>query len=154
MCGGPAVLAAIRKGVLIPSANSKLFRYVFACLGHGIRAEHFLHERVNEAPTNGRIENFRVSADVAVVFAGLISAAINHVIDGGPVNFRVAFHEGADWEGGQVFGAQSSQCSAVAAEWGAESIANEGIFHGEMVLILGTLFSGQGKGAIYALLFA
>ena len=58
-----ALLATERKGVLIMATNLKLLGNILSRFRHGIGAIHFLHERVNESPANGCIEDSRVTAE-------------------------------------------------------------------------------------------
>ena len=72
---------------------------------------------------------------VAVVFAGLVGAAIEHIADGGPVHARVARHQCLDGNRTQVVGAHRRERAAVAADGRADGVADVGLAHG---------FSGLG----------
>ena len=45
------------------------------------------------------------AGDVAVVLAGLVGAAENHVVDGAPVDAGIALHQRLEGQGRQVVGA-------------------------------------------------
>ena len=47
----------------------------------------------------------RHARDVAVVFAGLVGAAVDHVVDRGPVDVGIARHQRAQRDGAEVVGA-------------------------------------------------
>ena len=64
------------------------------------------------------------ACDVAVVFTGLVGAAIQHVINGGPVHTRVALYQGAQRNGTQIIGTYTGQRTAVAAKRRAYAIHN------------------------------
>jgi hypothetical protein len=64
-------------------------------------------------------------ADVAVVLAGLVGAAVVDVVDARPVHARVARDEGGDRQRGQVVGAHAGERAAEAAEGGADGVADE-----------------------------
>ncbi len=68
--------------------------------------------------------------DIAVVFAGLVGTAEDHVGHGLPVHARVACHQSLERQGGQVVGAHAAQGAAVAAKGGADGVADEGLVHG------------------------
>ena len=53
--------------------------------------------------------------DVAVVLAGLVGAAVDHVAHGPPVELGVARHQCLDRHGGQVVGAHRGEGAAVAS---------------------------------------
>ena len=65
------------------------------------------------------------AADVAVVFAGLVGAAVVQVVDRGPVDAGIARDQRGDRQRGQVVGAHGGQRAAVAAEGGADGVADE-----------------------------
>src|SRR6218665_29341 len=70
------------------------------------------------------------AGDVAVVFAGLVGAAKQHIGHGGPVNLRVARHQRAQGNGAEVVGAHRAEGTAIAAERCADRVANKGLVHG------------------------
>ena len=67
---------------------------------------------------------------VAVVLAGLVGAAVDHVGDRLPVDPRVARHQRPQRNGAEVVGAHRRQRAAVAAEGRADRIADVGMGHG------------------------
>jgi len=68
--------------------------------------------------------------DVAVVFAGLVGAAENHVAHGLPIELGMALHQRAQRHRAKVVGAHRRQCTAIAAERRANGVADEGMMHG------------------------
>ena len=69
---------------------------------------------------------------IAVVLAGLVGAAVDHVGHGLPVHARVARHQRFDRDSTQVVGAHTAQGAAVAAEGGANGIADKSLWvHGD-----------------------
>mmetsp|Transcript_15807 Transcript_15807/g.43875 ORF Transcript_15807/g.43875 Transcript_15807/m.43875 type:complete len:229 (-) Transcript_15807:274-960(-) len=64
---------------------------------------------------------------VAVVLAGLVGAAVDHILHRRPVQARVAGHQGLERQRAEVIGADAGQRAAVAAEGGAEGVADEGL---------------------------
>src|SRR5690606_3899838 len=70
------------------------------------------------------------AGDVAVVFAGLVGAAVDQVVDLGPVDVRIARHQCLDRQRREVVGANAGERSAVAAEGGADGVAEKGGLHG------------------------
>ena len=86
-------------------------------------------------PVDGRARHFQRQSgqqraharDVPVVFAGLVGAAVDHVGDGLPVDARVARHQRGQRNGAQVVGANAGERAAVAAEGGANGVADEGV---------------------------
>ncbi len=86
------------------------------------------HRRLMVAPgtSSGRpASSERHAGDVAVVLAGLVGAAVDHVGDRGPVDLRVACHQGLDRDGAEVVGAHRRERAAVAAEGRADGVADE-----------------------------
>jgi hypothetical protein len=67
--------------------------------------------------------------DVAVVFAGLVGAAVKHVGDRSPIDFGVARHQRAQRNRAEIVGAHRGERAAVAAEGRAHGIADEGLVH-------------------------
>src|SRR5690606_10281261 len=61
--------------------------------------------------------------------AGLVGAAEDHIVDGVPVDARIALHEGAQGDGAEVVGADGGQRPAEAADWGADVVADIGFGH-------------------------
>ena len=81
--------------------------------------------------------------DVAVVLAGLVGAAEDHVGDRGPVDLGVARHQRTQRDRAQVVGSHARQGAAVAAEGGALRVADEGFVHDPVSCRWG-LFSPRG----------
>ncbi len=69
------------------------------------------------------------SGEVAIVLAGLVGAAEDDVVQLVPIDIRVALNEGPDRNGGEIVGADVGKASAVAADRGAHSVADEGFGH-------------------------
>ena len=65
--------------------------------------------------------------NVAVVLASLVGAAKEDVGHGGPIHSRVALHQRPERNCAQVVGAHARQSTAVAAEWGSDGVADEGV---------------------------
>ncbi len=61
-------------------------------------------------------EQQRHAGDVAVVLAGLVGAAVEHVVDRLPVDAGIALHQRLDGQRGEVVGADGRERAAVAAE--------------------------------------
>ena len=73
--------------------------------------------------------------NVAIIFAGLVGAAHDRVIEFFPLYVRVAGHERPDRNRGEVIGAHRSQSAAVTADGGADGVTDECLFaHGVVVL--------------------
>ncbi|MNE26937.1 hypothetical protein D3C80_1203270 [compost metagenome] len=195
-CRGSAVLAAQGEGVLVGAGDVELFGDVLCGFRHGVDAVLLLHQRVDEAPADGGVEQFslprergvglahyqrrarhgfdaanqhqpgfttadgasgaadgiqartaqaveggaryadrqagqqaRHARDVAVVFTGLVGAAIDDVVDAAPVHLWVAFDQGAQRYRAQVVGTHAAQCTGIAADGGADRIDDQGVFH-------------------------
>ena len=64
---------------------------------------------------------------VAVVFASLIGIAVQHIRHGGPIDLRVAGHQGANGNGPQIVGANTGQSATITAKGRANGVANEGL---------------------------
>src|SRR5262249_2951793 len=71
----------------------------------------------------------RHARHVAVVLARLIHAAVDHVVDGGPVDRRVAPDQRLDRERGEIVGADGRQRAPIAPERSANGVANEYFGH-------------------------
>ena len=67
--------------------------------------------------------------EVAIVLAGLVGAAEDDVVELGPVDARVAVDQRADRDRGEVVGADAAERPAVAADRGADGVADEGFGH-------------------------
>ena len=67
-------------------------------------------------------EQGRHAGDVAVVFAGLVGASEEGVVDGGEVEVGVAGGEGAQGVGREVVGAYGAKAAAEAANGGSDSV--------------------------------
>ena len=72
----------------------------------------------------------RHAPDVAVVLARLVGAAVDHVIDGGPVHPGVALDQRADAGSPPGRRAHVRERAAVAADGRPDGVADEGIGHG------------------------
>ena len=66
---------------------------------------------------------------IAVVFTGLIDAAVDHVGHRQPVDIRVARHQRLQRDGAQVIGAHAAERAAVTAEGCADGVADKGLVH-------------------------
>jgi hypothetical protein len=66
--------------------------------------------------------------DVAVVLPGLVGAAEQNLVDGGPVHGRVACDQGAQRDRRKVVGAHRRQRAAVTTEGCALRVADEGLW--------------------------
>ena len=75
-------------------------------------------------------EQRRHARDVAVVFAGLIGAAVEQVSPSLPVDVLVALVQCRQGHGAEVVGAHTAERVAVATEGGANGVADEGLNHG------------------------
>ena len=64
---------------------------------------------------------------VAIVFAGLVGIAVQHVGDCGPIDLGVARHQGTNGDGTQVIGTYAGQSTPVTAEGRADGVTNEGL---------------------------
>ena len=67
--------------------------------------------------------------DVAIVLAGLVHAAIDHVVDRAPVDIGIALHQRLDGMGGEVVDPHAAEAAVVAADGGADGVANVGFGH-------------------------
>jgi hypothetical protein len=67
----------------------------------------------------------RHARDVAVVFAGLVGAAVDHVVDGAPVDFLVALHQRLERYSAKVVGTHRRQRTRIAADRRANRVAQE-----------------------------
>ncbi len=74
-------------------------------------------------------EQQRHARDIAVVLARLVGAAEDHIVDGVPVDGRVARHQRLQRDGAQIVGAHGGQRAAEAADGGADIVADEGFGH-------------------------
>ncbi|KAF1051747.1 MAG: hypothetical protein GAK41_01241 [Burkholderia gladioli] len=76
-------------------------------------------------------EQRRHARDVAVVLAGLVGAAEDHVVDRGPVDVAIALDERLERHCAEVVGANAGQrAAAVAVDRGADCVTEECIGHG------------------------
>ncbi len=66
---------------------------------------------------------------VAVVLAGLVGAAEEHLIDLRPVEIGMLCHQSLDRNGRQIVGAHFCERAAETADRGPDGIANEHITH-------------------------
>jgi hypothetical protein len=72
--------------------------------------------------------------DVAIIFAGLIGAAEEHVVERGPIDPGVARYQRGDRDGGEIVGADGGERAAVAADRRANRVADVGVGHGASVM--------------------
>jgi hypothetical protein len=70
----------------------------------------------------------RHAGDIAVVLAGLVGAAVDHVADGLPVDSGIAVHQRLQRHRAQVIGAHRCERAAIAAERGADRVAQESLW--------------------------
>ena len=70
------------------------------------------------------------AGDVAVVLAGLVGAAEDHVLHRFPVHAGVALPQRLQGHGAEVVGADRGEAAGVAADGGADGVADEGVGHG------------------------
>ena len=84
------------------------------------------------------------AAHVAVVFARLVGAAVEHVVDGGPVDGRIAGDQRGNRQRAQVVGAHAGECTAIAAKGSAHGITDKGFVH---VCFLVRAIRGKASGA-------
>ena len=78
----------------------------------------------------------RHAADVAVVLAGLVGAAVIQVVHRLPIHAGIALHQDAQRDGAEVVGADVLQRAGVAADRGADEVADEGLWHDARLLPL------------------
>jgi len=69
LCVGSALLAAKSEEILILARNMKFLGDDFAGFGHGVGAVFGLHQRVDEAPADGGVFEFRGAREGTVGFA-------------------------------------------------------------------------------------
>ena len=97
---------------------------------------HGFHARSAQAVDGAAGNGFRQAGqerghagDVAIVFARLVGAAENHIVQRGPIHRRVALHQGLDAGGGQIIGPDGGESFPVAADGRADGVADKGVFH-------------------------
>jgi hypothetical protein len=73
-------------------------------------------------------EQQRHAGHVAVVFAGLVGAAQNHVVDARRIDAR-ALHDRLDGDGGQIVGAHLREAAAVLADGRPQRGVDQGVGH-------------------------
>jgi hypothetical protein len=71
----------------------------------------------------------RHAGDVAVVLAGLVGAAVEHVVERGPVRLGIASDERPDGHGREIVGAHLGKGATVTTDRRSHRIADEGIAH-------------------------
>ena len=69
------------------------------------------------------------AGEVAIVLAGLVGAAEDDVVEIGPVDMGVAVDQRLDGDGGEIVGADISERTGVAADGGADGVADIGFGH-------------------------
>ena len=81
-------------------------------------------------------EQRRHARDVAVVLAGLVGAAEDHVVHGLPVDPRLRAMQRGDRNGTEVVGSHRRQCATVAAKGSANGVADKGMAgHGSSLFV-------------------
>src|SRR5207245_7430393 len=94
----------------------------------------------------------RRAGDVAVVLAGLVGAAVEYLIEGGPVCLWIAPDERTDRRRREIVGAHFGERAAIAADRRSYRIADEGIAHGTPLItppppsLLPPPLGGEGWG--------
>src|SRR5208283_4781069 len=68
--------------------------------------------------------------DIAIVFPGLIGAAIDDVIQRAPVDLGISLDQGFDGNGGKVIGSDGGQSAAVPSDGRANGVTNVSEAHG------------------------
>ncbi len=91
----------------------------------------------------------RHARHVAIVFAGLVGATVDHVIDFFPVDAGIATHQFAQRHRPKVVGAHILQRSAVTADGRADCIANK-CFFGFFHIVLAHFTGGSKVAAVAA----
>src|SRR5205085_4989807 len=76
-----------------------------------------------------------------VVFAGLVGAAVEDVLERAPVDVGIATHELRDRHRREVVGANGGEGTAVAAEGRADRVADVGVGHGPRMLLSAPMHS-------------
>ena len=89
----------------------------------------------------------RHARDIAVVLAGLVGAAIDHVVELIPVDRRVALLQHAHRMRGQIVGAHILQDAAVAADRRADEVADIGVGHGNPPEVAVSRWPRPSRGA-------
>ncbi len=74
-------------------------------------------------------EQKRHACDVAIVFAGLIRAAVDHVVERVPIDAAIARDQCGDRNRREIVGAHGRKHAAVAADRRANCVTDVGIFH-------------------------
>jgi len=108
-----------------------------ARLDRTCRRAHGVQPRAAQA-IDGRARHFHGQAgeqarhvrDVAVVLARLVRTAVEHVGEARPIDLRIALHQRLDRDRGKVVGAHARERAAIAADRGADGVADEGLGHG------------------------
>ncbi len=74
-------------------------------------------------------EQRRHSRHVAVVFAGLVGAAVINIVDRGPIDLGVALDQRLDGNRTEIVGTHVGESAAVAADGSADGIADKNLAH-------------------------
>ena len=83
-------------------------------------------------------EDNRNVGRMALLLAGLVGAAQDHVVEFGPVDARVALDQRPDRDCREVVGADAAERAGVAADWCPDIVADVGFGHS---------FSSSSRGA-------
>ena len=121
---GHALDAASKHKLRIPAANRP------SCGTNGVEAG--AAEPVDRRTRHGGGETsqqHRHAGDVAIVFAGLVGAAHDAIVQRIPVDTGMPFLQRPDGMGGEVVGADVAQRPGIAADRGAGEVADIGFGH-------------------------
>jgi len=77
-------------------------------------------------------EQQRHPRDIAIVFSGLIRAAVNHIVEQIPLHPGVAGHERSNRNGGQIVRADGGEAAAIAPKRRSNRVANVSCFHARL----------------------
>jgi hypothetical protein len=94
-------------------------------------------------------EKKRHARNVAIVLAGLVGAADNHLVERRPVGLRIALHQRPDRDGGEIVRPHLRQRAAIAADGGAGGVAEKYVTH--LVFVLPALDPSSRSGRAAAL---
>ena len=108
----------------------------FAALDAARRVCNRLHARAAESIDGHAGHIFRQScqkqrhaADVAIILARLVRAAVDHIIERRPIDFRVALDKRANRQRRQIVSANRGKRSTIAPERSSHRIANISLIH-------------------------
>ena len=112
------------------------------------------HSRLTVTPGNGVRQagkQQRHARDIAVVLAGLVGAAEQHLVEPRPIDFGVARDQRPDRSSGEIVGANLGERAAVAADRGARCVADENLSHRYLLgprIFAGLVVKVAGFGSI------